>query len=320
MKLGLLDDYQGVALVMADWSALVGRAEIEVFREPFADLDAAAAALAEFDILCIMRERLRFPGALIERLPRLKCLITTGSYNAAIDLAAATARGVIVCGTTNGPGTTATAELAWGLVLAAVRQLPREDRAVRHGQWQTGLGRLVEGRTIGLIGLGAVGSVVARYAAAFGMRMLAWSPNLTAERAAEFGARRVDKEVLLRESDIVSLHIVLSDRTRGLIGARELALMRRSAVLVNTSRGPLVDEAALVAALAEGRIAGAALDVFDHEPLPAGHPLRGCADRVVLTPHIGYVTEEVYRVFYRDTAEAARAFLDGKPIRVLNPT
>jgi len=319
VKLALLDDYQGIALTMADWAAVRGRAEIAVFREPFPSLEAAAAALGDFEILGIMRERLRFPREMFARLPKLKCLITTGGQNAAIDLLAASERGVVVCGTANGPGQRATAELTWGLVLAAARHIAAEDAAVRAGKWQTTLGALLYGKTIGIVGLGAVGSLVAGYAGAFGMRVLAWSAKLAGDRAAAFGARRVDKDTLLAESDIVSLHVSLNDETRGLIGAREIARMRPGAILVNTARGPVVDEAALISALRDGRIAGAALDVFDREPLPAGHPLRGFGGRVVLAPHIGYVTEEVYRGFYRDMAEAAHAFLDGKPIRVLNP-
>ena len=317
MKLALLDDYQRVALTLADWSALQRRVEIRTFHAPFAGLDAAAAALAEFDILCIMRERLPFPRALFERLPRLKCLVTTGSVNFAIDLAAAKDHGVTVCGTTNGPGRRATAELAWGLALAAARHIVGEDRGLRAGRWQTALGTVLDGKTLGVVGLGHVGGMVVRYARAFGMRVLAWSANLTEAQAAAHGAERVEKDALLRQSDIVSIHTILSDRTRGLIGARELALMKPSAILVNTSRGPVVDEAALISALAEQRIAGAALDVFDREPLPHDHPLRKFPDRVILTPHIGYVAEEVYRVFYQETVDAVLAWLDGKPIRAL---
>jgi phosphoglycerate dehydrogenase-like enzyme len=318
VKLAILDDYQGVALAMADWRPLAGRAAIEVFRHPFDGIDAAAAALADFDILCIMRERVRFPREMFARLPKLKCLVTTGGGNAAIDLAAARDHGVVVCGTTNGPGQRATAELTWGLILAASRHLVAEDGAVRAGRWQTTVGALLYGKTIGIVGLGAVGGQVARFAGAFGMRVLAWSATLTTDRAAEFGARRVEKDLLLGDSDIVSVHVTLNDRTRGLIGAREFALMKPATLFVNTARGPVIDEAALIAALAENRIAGAALDVFDREPLPADHALRGFGAKVILSPHIGYVTEEVYRVFYRDTAEAALAFIAGKPIRVLN--
>jgi phosphoglycerate dehydrogenase-like enzyme len=319
MKLALLDDYQGVALALADWEAVRRKAEIEVFRTPFPDLEAAAAALAAFEMIGIMRERTRFPREMFARLPRLRCLITTGSGNAAIDLATARERGVVVCGTSNGSGQRATAELAWGLVIAAARNLVGEDAAVRAGQWQTGAGALLHGKTIGIIGLGAVGSIVAGYAKVFGMRVLAWSRSLTDARAAELGAERVERDALLAASDIVSLHVSLNDGTRGLIAAREFGLMKPGAILVNTARGPVIDESALIEALRSSRIARAALDVFDREPLPATHALRSFGDRVILAPHIGYVTEEVYRVFYRDTAEAALAFLEGRPVRVLNP-
>lgn len=319
MKLALLDDYQGVALAMADWEPVRRRAEISVFRAPFPSAAAAAAALGEFDMIGIMRERLRFPREMFARLPRLRCLITTGSGNAAIDLAAASAHDVVVCATGNGAGQRATAELAWGLIVAAARNLAAEDAAVRAGQWQTRLGTLLHGKTIGIIGLGTIGGMVARFANAFGLRVLAWSQRLTEGRAAEHGAQRVERDALLAGSDIVTLHVTLNDGTRGLIGTRELALMKPGAILVNTARGPVVDETALIAALQSERLGRAALDVFDREPLPEAHPLRAFGERVILSPHIGYVTEEVYRVFYRDTAEAALAFLEGKPIRVLNP-
>jgi len=318
MKLALLDDYQHVALKLADWSAIARRVEIQTFHAPFAGIDAAAAALADFDILCIMRERLPFPRALLERLPKLKCLVTTGSMNFAVDLAAARDHGVLVCGTTNGPGRRATAELTWGLVLAAARHIVGEDRELRAGRWQTTLGTMLDGKTLGIISLGHVGGMVARYARVFGMRVLAWSANLTAAHAAAHGAERVEKDALLGQSDIVSIHTILGDRTRALIGEREFALMKTSAILVNTSRGPIVDEAALISALAHERIAGAALDVFDREPLPMDHPLRNFPDKVILTPHVGYVAEEVYRVFYQDTVDAVQAWLDGRPMRVLN--
>jgi phosphoglycerate dehydrogenase-like enzyme len=317
MRVAILDDYQGVALAMAEWSAVAARADIAVFRGAFADADAAAAALAPFDIVCAMRERTPFPAALLSRLPKLKCLVTTGMGNAAIDLAAARQRGIAVCGTSHGPGQAATAELAFGLMLAASRGLTVEDREARAGHWQTRLGTMLRGKTLGIVGLGHVGRHMAGYAAAFGMTVLAWSRTLTEARAAESGARCVPLDALLAGADFVSLHLALNEGTRGLIGRRELALMRPHAFLINTARGPVVDEAALIEALAGGRLAGAALDVFDREPLPAAHPFRAMPDKVILSPHIGYVTREVYEVFYRDTAEAVLAFLNGAPVRRL---
>lgn len=317
MKLAILDDYQRVALRLADWSPLSGRVEVSTFHTPFATLEGAAAALREFDILCAMRERQAFPRSLIERLPNLKLLVTAGSRNAAIDVAAARESGVVVSGTTNGPGRRATAELTFGLILATLRHIAEEDRALRQGYWQTALGTMAYGKTLGLIGLGHVGAFVASFANAFGMRVLAWSANLTPARAAEQGARAVERDILLSESDIVSIHTVLSDRTRGLIGQAELERMKRSAILVNTSRGPVVDAAALVAALDSGTIARAALDVYDLEPLPLADDLRRLEGRALLTPHLGYATDEVYRIFYGDMVEAVVAFLAGTPIRLL---
>jgi phosphoglycerate dehydrogenase-like enzyme len=315
-RVAILDDYQGVALGLADWSRLPADVEVVVFRDHLADLDAVAARLAEFEVVVAMRERTPFPRALFARLPRLRCLVTTGMRNAAIDLGTAAGQGVLVCGTDGLPSPTA--ELTWGLILALLRRIPAEDRAVRDGRWQESLGLGLHDKTLGVIGLGRLGSRVARVGRAFEMRVLAWSQNLTAERAAEAGATRVDRDELLARSDVVTLHLVLSERTRGLIGARELALMKPSAYLVNTSRGPLVDEAALVRALREGTIAGAGLDVYDEEPLPRDHPLRRLPN-TVLTPHLGYVTEETYRVFYGQALEDVEAFLRGQPTRVLRP-
>jgi phosphoglycerate dehydrogenase-like enzyme len=263
-----------------------------------------------------MRERTPFPRALLERLPRLRLLVTTGMRNAAIDLQAAADRGVLVCGTGGLPYPTA--ELAWGLVLALARRIPREDRATREGRWQETVGLGLNGKTLGVLGLGTLGSRVARFGRAFEMDVLAWSQNLTAERAAEIGAVRVDRDELLARSDVVTIHLVLSERTRGLIGARELGLMKRTAYLVNTSRGPIVDEAALVRALRDGTIAGAGLDVYDEEPLPPDHALRGLPNTVI-TPHLGYVTEETYRIFYGQALEDILAYLRGEPVRVLRP-
>jgi phosphoglycerate dehydrogenase-like enzyme len=314
-RIAVLDDYQRVAGRFADWSRLRDH-EISFFHEPLGDGDAAAHALAPFDVVCAMRERTPFPAPFLDRLPNLRLLVTTGMRNASIDLEAAARRGVTVCGTQAFGGSTA--ELTWGLILAVLRRIPAEDRSLREGVWQSTVGVGLEGKTLGILGLGRLGSAVARVGAAFGMRLVAWSANLTSERAAECGAALVTREQLLRESDVVTVHLVLGERTRGLIGAAELQLMKPTAVLVNTSRGPIVDEAALVAALRSGAIAGAGLDVYDREPLPADHPLL-LAPSTVLTPHLGYVTEETYRVFYEQTVENVEAFLAGVPVRVLSP-
>ncbi len=315
-RVALLDDYQGVALRMADWSRLPAGVELVVFRDHLADPDAVAARLADFDVVMAMRERTPFPQPLLERLPRLRLLVTAGMRNAAIDLRAAADRGVLVCGTAGLPYPTA--ELAWGLILSLARRIPREDRATRDGGWQQTVGVGLNGKTLGVLGLGTLGSRVARFGRAFEMEVLAWSQNLTAGHAAEAGATLVGRDDLLARSDVVTIHLVLSERTRGLIGARELALMKRTAYLVNTSRGPIVDEAALVRALREGLIAGAGLDVYDEEPLPPDHPLRGLPNTVV-TPHLGYVTEETYRIFYGQALEDVKAWLAGQPLRVLRP-
>jgi phosphoglycerate dehydrogenase-like enzyme len=314
MRVSILDDYQGVALEMADWSPVRARAEIAVERQPFADEDAAARALAGSQIVVAMRERTPFPRSLIERLPDLRLLVTTGMRNAAIDIAAARERGIVVCGT-EGSGTD-TAELAWGLILGAARRIAEDHRAMREGLWQTRIGYRLAGKTLGVLGLGRLGSAVARVGRAFAMDVIAWSQNLTAERAAEEGVERVDKDDLFRRSDVLSVHVVLSPRTRGLVGRREIALMKKEAILVNTSRGPIVDTAAVIEALAAGRLGYAAFDVYDREPLPPDDPLRR-APNVLLTPHIGYVTQESYRGWYPQIVENIMAFLDGKPIRVL---
>jgi phosphoglycerate dehydrogenase-like enzyme len=315
-RVALLDDYQGVALSMADWKSLPKDTEVVAFPDHLADERALAARLADFDIVMAMRERTPFPRTLLERLPKLKLLITAGMRNASIDMKAAAERGVLVCGTAGLPYPTA--ELAWGLILGLMRRIPSEDRATREGRWQTSLGLGLNGKTLGVLGLGTLGSRVARVGRAFEMEVLAWSQNLTAERAAEVGATLVPKDELLARSDIVSIHLVLGERTRGLIGARELGLMKRTAYLVNTSRGPIVDEAALVPALREGTIAGAGLDVFGTEPLPLDHPFRSLPNTVI-APHLGYVTEETYRIFYGHAMEDIQAFLRGEPVRVLRP-
>jgi phosphoglycerate dehydrogenase-like enzyme len=312
----VLDDWQDVALSVADWSPLAGRAEVVRHTDHLADADALVDRLSGADVVVAMRERTPFPADVLARLPRLRLLVTTGMANAAIDVAAAAARGVVVSGTSG--GSAATAELAWALVLAIARDVPGDDRAVRAGRWQEHLGMELAGSTLGLLGLGRIGSVMARYARAFDMRVLAWSEHLTAERAAGHGARLVDREELFRGSDVVSVHLRLSERTRGLVGAPELRLLGPDGRLVNTSRGPIVDEAALLAALHAGTIAGAALDVFDVEPLPVDSPLR-TAPRTVLTPHVGYVSRQSYAAMYGQCVEDVVAWLDGAPVRVLSP-
>ena len=315
MRVAILDDYQGVALAMADWQSLHPAAEMRAFPDHIDDLDALAQRLHAFECVVLMRERTPFPAALFEKLPNLRLLVTAGLRNASIDLTAATAHKVQVSGTEMLPYPTA--ELTWGLILALCRHIPREDRAVRAGHWQTTLGIGLNGKTLGLVGLGRLGTQVARIAQAFGMEVIAWSQNLTAARAAEAGAALVAKPELFARADVVSIHVVLSPRSRGLVGAAELAQMKPSAMLVNTSRGPVVDEAALIAALGERRIAGAALDVFEPEPLPKDHPLFAL-DNVVITPHLGYVTEEGYRLLYGQAVDNIRAFIGGSVLRPLN--
>src|SRR5579875_815047 len=320
VKTAVLDDWQGVARQSADWSKLEARAEVTFFAEAFASEEAAAAALAEFDILLAMRERTHFTGSLLRRLPKLKMLGTTSARTLSLDMAAATERGIVVCNTGSGPGLAATAEIALGLLIACFRGLPAGDATIRAGGFQRGVpvGSVLDGKTLGLLGLGRIGSRMARYGQALGMPLLAWSQNLTEEKAAAAGATLArSKEELLERSDAISIHLVLSDRTRGLIGRAELARMKPGAVLVNTSRGPIVDEAALLDAVSSGRIT-AGLDVYDQEPLPPGHPLRS-APNTVLTPHLGYGVKEVWAQFYPESVENALAFLDGKPMRVMNP-
>lgn len=310
-SIAILDDYQGVALTMADWTNLAKLHRLQVFRQPFNSQDQTAAALAGFEIVCLMRERTPFPAAVIHRLPKLKLCVTTGLRNAAIDVAAATAGGVMVCGTPSGGH--ATAELAFGLMLSIARHIPFEAQAMRTGGWQTTVGQDLKGKTLGILGLGKLGSQLSTYARAFGMTVIAWSQNLTAEKAAAGGATLVSKDELFRRSDFISIHSVLSDRTRGMVGAAELGAMKPTAAIINTSRGPIIDGDALLAALRENRIAAAALDVYEEEPLPWEHPLRK-EPRALLTPHLGYVTEETYRMFYGGTVAAIEAWLAGKPI------
>jgi phosphoglycerate dehydrogenase-like enzyme len=318
MRVSILDDYQGVALGYADWSPVRARGiEIAVERYPFVDEDAAARALADSEIIAAMRERTAFPRSLIDRLPKLQLLITTGMRNASFDMAALKDHGVTVCGTGGpGGGNEDTAELAWGLILGAVRRIAEDHQLMRIGGWQTRIGHRIAGKTLGLLGLGRLGSAVARVGLAFRMNAIAWSQNLTAERAVEHGVERVEKDELFRRSDVLSVHLVLGPRSRGLVGAREIGLMKPSAILVNTSRGPICDTEAIIAALEAGRLAYAGFDVYDKEPLPVDHPLR-TSPNVILTPHIGYVTDENYQSSYPQIVENILAFLDGKPVRVL---
>ena len=313
-RIALLDDHQSAAARFADWSVLPEAVEVVAFADAVADPDALVARLRGYDVVVAMRERTAFPRAVLARLPDLRLLVTTGMANAAIDLAAAAHLGITVCGT--GGHAPATAELTWALILAVARTVPAEDASMRAGGWQHTVGRDLAGGTLGVLGLGRLGAQVARVGLAFGMDVVAWSTNLTDERAAEVGVRRVERDELLRTSDVVTVHLRLSDRTRGLVGAPELALMKPTAILVNTSRGPIVEEAALVEALRAGRLHGAGLDVYDTEPLPPGSPLRELR-RAVLTPHLGYVTERTYEVFWRDVVADVAAWLGGEPVRVL---
>lgn len=321
MKLAILDDYMQVALASADWGRIRGRGvEITVFATAFASLDDAAAKLSPFAIVNLMRERTHFSRALIERLPNLKMIAMTGRRAPSLDIAAATERGVLVCNTHGGEGGASTAEMAWALLLAGARDLAAAERGVRAGRWHEGVraGTVLEGRRLGVVGLGRLGSRIAGYGKAFGMEVVAWSQNLTPERAAKAGAKYVSKEELFATADFVSMHVVLSDRTRKLIGAADFARMKPTAIFVNTSRGPIVDEAALIDALTQKRFAHAALDVYHREPLPAAHPLR-TLNNVTLAPHLGYVNTDVFTTFYSDALANIEAFLDGKPANVLNP-
>jgi phosphoglycerate dehydrogenase-like enzyme len=314
-RVAILDDWQDVAMASAPWETLGAGVAIEVFRDHVTDEDALVERLTGFDVVVAMRERTPLRRALLERLPRLRLVVSTGPSNAAIDTAAARELGITVAAT--GYTNASTAELTWALVLAVTRNVCAEDRAVRAGGWQHTIGPQLAGATLGLVGLGNLGTRVARIAQAFAMRVIAWSRNLDPQHAVEAGVEPVAKEELFRRADVVSIHLVLSDRSRGLVGPAELALMRPTAYLINTSRGPIVDEQALVDALTERRIAGAGLDVYDQEPLPPAHPLRSLPN-TVLTPHIGYVTHETYRRFYSDAVEDIAGFLRGEPVRVIN--
>ncbi len=313
VQVALLDDYQGVGLSKADWQRLPAGSRVEAFRDHLTDEDALVARLEPFDAIVATRERTPFPRSLLTRLPNLRLLVTKGPRNATFDMVATKELGITVCGTRS--SAPPTAELTWGLILGLVRHITVEDLNVRNGGWQSTMGRTLSGLKLGCLGLGNLGSRVAKVARSFDMEVIAWSQNLTVERCEAVGAQLVGKDELFSQADIVSVHLQLSDRSRGIVGATELALMKPSAILVNTSRGPIVDEAALLGALRERRIAGAALDVYDVEPLPADHPLRSMPN-TLLTPHLGYVTEEEYSLYYEDALADIVAFLDGNPVRV----
>jgi len=316
MRLAILDDYVNASLQMADWKSLPSNIDITVFDKHLGhDIDPVAKALEPFDIIVGMRERTPFPKALIDQLPNLKLLVTTGMRNLSFDYDACNARGIPICGT--GMTSYAAAEHSWALVMGLAKNIAAEDADMKSGGWQTGYSAPLNGATLGLIGLGKLGSQCATYGNAFKMNVIAWSQNLTDDRAAECGAKRVDRDTLLRESDYIVIHQVLSDRTRGLIGKAELDMMKSTAFLVNTSRGPIVDEQALVAALKAGSIAGAGIDVFDVEPLPLDHPYRN-APNISLTAHTGYLVEEGIKASYTDALDDVKAWLDGKPVRVIN--
>ena len=317
MRLAIINDYQKLAANAADWTSLPDGIAVDITHDRMPGGAEGARRLAPYDIVVTSREETRFDRALVDRLPNLKLLVTHGQRNAALDMTALAARGVTVCGTGYG-FPEATVELAWGLILALAKGIPTEDRGVRDGKWNVGLASGLTGKTLGVLGLGGLGSGVANIGRAFGMTVVAWSQNLTAARCAEVGAELVDKEALFRRSDVLSVHVVLSGRTRGLVGSREIGLMKPTAYLINTSRGPIVDEAALIDALASRAIAGAGLDVFDQEPLPADHPFRTLPN-TVLTPHIGGRTRENFTARYKDCLEDVQAWLAGKPVRVLEP-
>ena len=314
MKIAVLDDYQDVARRMADWSGLEAAHEVTFFHQAYEGLDGFAERLEPFDILCVMRERSPIGRDLLERLPNVKLLATAGMRNAAIDMDYCKERGIAVVGT--GGSVQATPELAWGLIIALARHIPTESARMREGSWITTLGTDLQGKTLGILGLGRLGQKMAQIARAFDMQCIAWSANLTAEAAAEHGVARVDKEELFRRADFLTIHYKLGERSRGLVGEAELALMKPTAYLVNTSRGPIVDTDALISALAAGQIAGAGLDVYDQEPLAPDAPIRK-APNTVMTPHLGYVTDGTYRAFYEETVESIERWLAGDPVRVL---
>jgi phosphoglycerate dehydrogenase-like enzyme len=314
-RCAILDDYQNIVLKVTDWSKVAGDLDIEVFNEHLGGPDNVVKALQGFDIVCAMRERTPFPRAVIEKLPDLKLLITTGLRNASFDVAAAKERGVVVCGTPSVGNPTS--GIAIGLMLELTRRIGYENACMKAGvPWQSTIGMDLDGLTLGVLGLGKLGTRTANIAKAFGMKVIAWSQNLTPEKCKEAGVEYVSKEDLFRQADFITIHVVLSQRSRGLVGAKEIALMKPSAYLINTSRGPIIDEAAMLAALRDKKIAGAGLDVFDVEPLPLDHPLRKM-DNVVITPHLGYVATQNYRAYFAGVVDDIRAFIDGKPVRVM---
>jgi phosphoglycerate dehydrogenase-like enzyme len=316
MRVAILDDYQGIALRLADWKSLQPAVQVEAFPEHIADIDTLAKRLHAFECVVLMRERTPLRRPLIDKLPNLQLVVTTGMVNASVDAAALAERGIVYCGT-DGVGHS-TAELTWGLILGLLRSIPHEDHALRQGRWQTRIGYSAKGKTLGIIGLGRLGTMVAGYGKAFGMEVIGWSRSFTDARAAELGIKRVEKDALFAQADIVTLHVNLNDSSRGLVGAAELGRMKPTAYLVNTSRGPVVEEAALLAALKGRKIAGAAIDVYDVEPVAKGHPYFEL-DNVIVTPHLGYVIEDNLRINYTSAVENIRAFLDGKPIRLVKP-
>ncbi|MGX9962832.1 D-2-hydroxyacid dehydrogenase family protein [Roseomonas sp. F4] len=320
-RLAILDDFQGVAREMGPWDRLPAELKIEVFQDAVKDQDALVERLLPFDAILGIRERTPFPAALLKRLPNLKLLMTTGERNRAFDVAAANALGITTCGT--GSSGAPTVDITWGLIISLLRDLPAQTASLRAGTWQAkgqlnSVGTAAEGLTLGVLGLGKLGSRVAKVGQALGMKVIAWSQNLTPEAAAAAGATRVEKDALFAQADVVTLHMILSDRSRGIVGAKELGLMKPSAIIVNTSRGPLIDQDALIAALTEKRIGGAGLDVFEEEPMPLTHPLLACPN-TVLTPHLGYVSRQNFTAYFQGAVEAVEAYLADKPIRVLTP-
>ena len=315
LQIAVMDDWQGVAADAVDWSALSTLGQVSFLHDYPADTATMAERLGGFEVICVMRERSLFNDALLRQLPRLKLLVTGGMRNAALDIKAANAQGIQVCGTDSYKQ--AAPELTWALIMAATRNLLKEANSLRAGHWQQGLGGDLYGKTLGILGLGSIGQRIAGYGKAFGMRVIAWSENLTAERAAESGVEYVSKAELFKQADLLSVHLVLSERSRGLVDAQALGWMKPSAYLINTARGPIVDEQALIAALEQGRLAGAALDVFEQEPLAANHPFR-ILDNVLATPHVGYVSQNNYRLFYSQMIEDIQAWAAGQPIRLLN--
>jgi phosphoglycerate dehydrogenase-like enzyme len=316
MNVAVLDDYQGVARGLADWNSLGEKVYVRFFHDHVEEEDELVQRLEQFEIIAIMRERTPFPRSLIEKLPRLKLIVTTGKRNASVDLDACKARGITVCGTDAGASGASTVELTWGLIIAVARGIPKEDLGLRHGRWQIAIGAALRGKTLGVLGLGRLGSQVAGIGHAFGMHVIAWSQNLTAERAKDAGAELVTKQQLFKRADVVTIHLVLSDRTRRIVSHEELGWMKPTAFLVNTSRGPIVDTPALIEALYSEKIAGAGIDVYDREPLAHDDPILH-APNTVLTPHLGYVSDESYKSFYRETVEDIAAWLKDKPIRMV---